>query len=187
MKPRLPGDVRGDALRARILRVDHAGELAAARIYDGQLAVLRATTSGSAIREMSAQERAHLETFERLMVKHGVRPTAFAPLWRAAGYALGAASALAGPAAAMACTAVVEEVIEAHYARQIAELDADADDISEKGERPLREVLAACREDEIAHREHALAAGAGGAPAFGPLKVVIQQGCRAAIRLSERF
>ena len=105
---RLPGDP-GDAERvARMIRVDHAGEYGAARIYDGQLAVLGRTPVGPVIRDMAEQEKAHLETFDRMLVERRVRPTALAPLWHVAGFALGAASALAGPRAAMACTVAVE-------------------------------------------------------------------------------
>lgn len=186
---RLPGDLAGAALRCRALRVDHAGELGAARIYDGQLAVLGDAPEGAAIREMAAQERRHLETFAGLMVRHRVRPTALSPLWRAAGFALGAASALAGPRAAMACTAAVEEVIEAHYARQIAALEADGgtDAESGDGERPLSAILAECRADELAHRDAALAYGAADAPGGAPARAAVRIGCRAAIWLSERF
>ena len=189
VKPRpLPGDLSGAAHRARVLRVDHAGELAAARIYDGQLAVLGDTPAGAAIREMAAHERRHLETFEGLMVRHRVRPTLFAPLWRAAGFALGAASALAGPRAAMACTVAVEREIEAHYARQIAALEADPEaDSPTGGGAPLSATLTAFREDEIAHRDAGLAASAADAPARAPLEALVRAGCRAAIRLSERF
>lgn len=186
---RLPGELMGAALRARVLRVDHAGELGAARIYDGQLAVLGDAPEGAAIREMAAQERRHLETFAGLMVRHRVRPTALSPLWRAAGFALGAASALAGPRAAMACTAAVEEIIEAHYARQISALEADGDTDAESGdsERPLSAILEACRDDELAHRNTALAHGAADAPEGAPAHAALRLGCRAAIWLSERF
>ncbi len=184
----LPGDLTGAALTARMLRVDHAGELGAVRIYDGQLAVLGTSPAAAAIRHLAKQERCHLETFERLLVRHRVRPTAFAPLWHIAGFALGAASALAGPRAAMACTVAVEEAIEAHYARQIAVLKADAETDAASGEDgPLSETLAAFRDDEIAHRDAGRAHGADDAPAAAPFGALIRTGCRAAIWLSERF
>ena len=185
----LPGDLAGADLRARALRVDHAGELAAVRILEGQLAVLGDAPAAAPVREMAAQERRHLETFERLVARDRVRPTVLAPLWHAVGFALGAASALAGPRAAMACTAAIEEAIETHYARQIVALeadpDADGEDGENGGERKLSAVLRAFRDDEIAHRDAARAHGADAAPA--PLGALVRGGCRAAIRLSERF
>ena len=182
----LPGDLAGAALRARAVRVDHAGEIGAVRILEGQLAVLGDGPAGAPIREMAAQERRHLEAFERLVARDRVRPTVFAPLWQAAGFALGAASALAGPRMAMACTAAVEEEIEAHYARQIAALEADPDaDRGKDGEEPLSATLKAFRDDEIAHRDAARTHAANVAPA--PLAALVRGGCRAAIRLSERF
>ena len=185
--PPLPGDLSGAALVARMLRVDHAGELGAARIYEGQLAVLGATRHGAAIREMAAQERRHLETFERLVARHRVRPTALAPLWRAAGFALGAAAALAGPRAAMACTVAIETEIEAHYARQIERLRAEPETDAQAGEDgPLSDTLAAFRGDELAHRDAGRAAGAEDSPAAAPIAALIRLGCRAAIGLSER-
>ena len=101
---------------ARMIRVDQAGEFGAQRIYAGQLAVMgdRAPHAGE-IAGMAEQERLHREAFDRLMAARGVRPTALQPFWYVAGYALGAATALIGPAAAMACTAAVEEEIDRHY------------------------------------------------------------------------
>ena len=110
--PRLPGDGAQENDIARMIRVDHAGEHGAVRIYAGQLAVLGHTKAGDTIRHMAAQEAEHLETFDRLIAEHGVRPTALSPIWHVAGYALGAATALMGEKAAMACTAAVEEVID---------------------------------------------------------------------------
>src|ERR1700742_2661958 len=109
-----------------MIRVDHAGEYGAVRIYEGQLAVLKrrkgAEASVETITHMAEQEQRHLKTFDRLVNERKVRPTALEPLWRVAGYALGAGTALMGEKAAMACTAAVEEVIDAHYAEQIAQL-----------------------------------------------------------------
>ena len=122
---RLPGDLSPEALVRRMIRVDHAGEDGAVRIYEGQLAVLGDSPTAEAVREMAAQERAHLETFERLMVERRVRPTVLSPLWHVAGFALGAGTALMGARAAMACTVAVEEVIEAHYAKQAESLGED--------------------------------------------------------------
>lgn len=169
--------------RAAMIRVNHAGEHGAVRIYEGQLAVLgRLTTTGETaetIRTMFDQEKRHLETFDRLVVEHGVRPTALRPLWDVAGFALGAATALMGEKAAMTCTAAVEEVIDAHYANQARAL-ADTDPA-------LHAVVEDFRRDEIEHRERARAAGGESSPAQRLLGAVIKIGCRAAIKLSEKL
>ena len=168
--------------RSTMIRVDQAGEYGATRIYAGQLAVMgdRAPLSGE-IRAMAEQEAAHLSAFDALMAKRGVRPTALQPVWSAAGYALGAATALIGPEAAMACTAAVEEEIDRHYTRQLDRLEKDGDDPE------LAEMIERFRADEREHREAALAAGAERAPGFPLLSAAIRLGCRAAIRLSERI
>lgn len=175
---RLPGDLGREALIARMLRVDHAGEYGARRIYEGQLAVLAGRPSAKPIAEMHAQEARHLEAFEDLVVARRVRPTALQPLWHVAGFALGAATALMGEKAAMACTVAVEEVIDAHYARQIDRLGED--------EAALRETLRAFRADEQAHRDTGLAEGAEEATGYAPLTAAIKAGSRLAIWLSER-
>ena len=100
-EPWLPGDLEPHQLIDRILRVDHAGEYGARRIYEGQLAVLRRTQSGTAIAHMYEQELRHLKHFEDLMVARRARPTALQPIWHVAGFALGAATALMGERAAM--------------------------------------------------------------------------------------
>ena len=106
-----------------MIRVDHAGEYGAARIYAGQLAVLGRSGSGDTLRQMQAQEQEHLDGFAELVVRRRVRPTALLPFWHVVGFALGAATAAMGERAAMACTVAVEEAIDAHYAGQIAALD----------------------------------------------------------------
>ncbi len=176
---RLPGDPRDEDRLARMIRVDHAGEYGAARIFDGQLAVLGKTDVGPVIREMADQEKAHLETFDRLLIEKHVRPTALAPLWHVAGFALGAASAIAGPRAAMACTVAVEEVIDEHYQCQLESLDEQ--------DAELAETVAKFRDDEIAHRDTGLAYGAEQAPAYGTLTGAVKAGTRLAIWLSERI
>lgn len=167
---------------ARMIRVDQAGEYGATRIYAGQLAVLgERGPHATEIRGMAVQEDAHLARFNALMAERGVRPTALQPFWSVAGYALGAATALIGPEAAMACTAAVEEEIDRHYSRQLEELEASG------AEPELAEVIEAFREDERDHRAAALAAGAERAPAYPLLSGAIRFGCRLAIRLSERI
>ena len=172
----------GEATResARMLRVDQAGEYGASRIYAGQLAVMgtRAPHSGE-VAGMAAQEEEHRRRFDALMTARGVRPTALQPLWSVAGYALGAATALIGPEAAMACTAAIEEEIDRHYTQQLDELGGRDPELSG--------MIAEFREDERGHRDAALAAGAERAPAYPLISGAIRLGCRLAIRLSERI
>lgn len=168
--------------RSEMIRVDQAGEYGATRIYAGQLAVMGAREPLSAeIRAMADQEAAHRAQFDALMARRGVRPTALQPLWSAAGYTLGAATALIGPEAAMACTAAVEEEIDRHYSAQLDELEQKGDDPE------LAAMIHEFRADERAHREAALAAGAERAPGYPLLSAAIRLGCRAAIALSKRI
>ena len=164
----------------RMVRVNQAGEYGATRIYAGQLAVMGVQAPRSReIAGMAAQEEAHREAFDALIVRRGIRPTALQPLWAAAGYALGAATALAGPEAAMACTAAVEQEIDRHYSRQLDTLGED--------DPELASLVGRFREDERAHRDTAFAAGARRAPGYPLLSGAIRLGCRLAIRLSERI
>jgi ubiquinone biosynthesis monooxygenase Coq7 len=176
---RLPGDPPSAASVSRMLRVDHAGEYGAARIYAGQLAVLRRSDTAPVLREMQAQEQMHLERFSELIARRRVRPTALLPLWHLAGFALGAATAALGERAAMACTVAVEEAIDAHYADQIADLD--------DSESELRGTLVKFRDDELQHRDTALQHGAEQAPGYRLLSAAIKAGCKVAIRISERI
>ena len=184
-KPHLarPGAGAPEARKAEMLRVDHAGELAAVHIYRGQRAVLGAAPGreaiGAQLERMEAHEAEHLAAFNRILTQRRVRPTLMAPLWRAAGFALGAGTALLGEKAAHACTEAVENVIEQHYAGQIAEL---ADD-----EPALAKDLARFRDEELAHRDEAVRSGAKQAPGYGLLSAVIGAGCRAAIAISEKI
>lgn len=163
-----------------MLRVDQAGEYGATRIYAGQLAVMgaRAPLAGE-VAAMAGQEAAHLRKFDVIMAERGVRPTALQPLWHAAGYALGAATALIGPEAAMACTAAIETEIDRHYTRQLEQLG--------DGDPEVSDLVSQCRADERAHRDTALASGAERAPAYPLLAGAIRLGCRIAIRLSEKI
>ena len=176
----LPGDLEPRALVARILRVDHAGEYGAKRIYDGQLAVLgKRSQEARQIRHMAEQELRHLRKFETLLADRRVRPTALTPLWHVAGYALGAATALMGARAAMACTVAVEEVIDEHYRRQADRLGPD--------EAELKAEILAFRDDEIGHRDTAEQAGGTTIPGYALLAGAIKAGSRLAIFLSERI
>jgi ubiquinone biosynthesis monooxygenase Coq7 len=177
--PYLPGDRAAAGDTARMIRVDQAGEYGATRIYAGQMAVLRRGRAAGAIREMAEQEQRHLTQFDRLLTERRVRPTALSPIWHIAGYALGAATALLGERAAMACTVAVEEVIDGHYAGQAERLGG--------GDPELAETIAAARADELAHRDTALAHDAEATPGYELLSGAIKTGARLAIWLSERI
>jgi ubiquinone biosynthesis monooxygenase Coq7 len=152
-----------------MIRVDQAGEYGATRIYAGQLAVMGDRgPHADRIRAMAAQEEDHRRDFDGLLAARGGRPTLLQPLWHVAGFALGAATALIGPEAAMACTAAIEQEIDAHYSRQLDDLDG-------------------ARDDEREHRETALELGAERAVAYPLLSGAIRLGCRLAIGLSERI
>ncbi|TXL69470.1 demethoxyubiquinone hydroxylase family protein, partial [Vineibacter terrae] len=125
-----PGDPTPRAFVERVIRVDQAGEFGAVRIYEGQLAALRWRGQGNSpaarkIEHMLAQEVEHRRAFDALLADRRVRPTALSPVWSVAGFALGAATALLGDAAAMACTVAVEEAIDEHYASQRDRLGDD--------------------------------------------------------------
>jgi 3-demethoxyubiquinol 3-hydroxylase len=175
----LPGDLPPGVSVQRMIRVDHAGEYGAVRIYAGQLAVLRRSPNADVVREMAEQERKHLAAFNELLARRRVRPTAMLPLWHLAGFALGAVTAALGERAAMACTVAVEEAIDAHYAGQI---DALSDD-----EAALRDRIARFRDEELHHRDTGLAHGARDAPGYRLLTAAIKAGCHAAIVISERL
>lgn len=176
---RLPGDQANADAIARMIRVDQAGEYGAVRIYAGQLAVLKSATALAAVRRMAAQEKQHLERFDALVADRRVRPTALSPVWHWAGYALGAATALLGENAAMACTVAVEEVIDEHYRRQLEAL-GDADP-------KFAKMVAEFRTDELEHRDAALAHGAAETPAYPLFSAAIKVGSRLAIWLSTRL
>jgi len=162
-----------------MIRVDQAGEYGATRIYCGQLAVLGSHPASGPITRMQSQEERHLRTFDEMMVERGVRPTLLQPLWRVAGHALGAATALMSPRAAMACTAAVETEIDRHYAKQLSALGP--------AEPDLAATISRFRDEELEHRDTALAAGAEETFGYPLLSTVIRAGCRLAIALSKRI
>ena len=175
---RLPGDPTAREVVERTIRVDHAGEYGAKRIYEGQLAVLGRTKYGPLIEHMKAQEQVHLDTFSRLIGERRVRPTALLPFWHVAGFALGAATALLGHRGAMACTVAVEEAIDEHYRAQ--------EDILGDDEAALRADIARFRAEELEHRDTGLEHEAEQAPAYRLLSAAIKTGCKIAIKVSER-
>ncbi|MCA3350994.1 MAG: demethoxyubiquinone hydroxylase family protein [Roseomonas sp.] len=175
---RLPGDPTAREVVERTIRVDHAGEYGAKRIYEGQLAVLGRTKYGPVIEHMKAQEQVHLDTFSRLIGERHVRPTALLPFWHVAGFALGAATALLGHRGAMACTVAVEEAIDEHYRAQ--------EDMLGDDEAELRADIARFRAEELEHRDTGLEHEAEQAPAYRLLSAAIKTGCKIAIKISER-
>lgn len=168
------------AARESMLRVDQAGEYGATRIYAGQLTVMGDhNPAARAIARMASQEEEHRARFDAMIAERGVRPTLLEPVWNIAGFALGAATALIGPKAAMACTAAVEAEIDRHYGEQLDQL-RDEDPV-------LAAAIVEFRADEVKHRAIALAAGAEQAPAYPLLTGAIRLGCRVAIALSKRI
>ncbi|MCG8492883.1 MAG: demethoxyubiquinone hydroxylase family protein [Sneathiellales bacterium] len=176
---RQPGDLRPEELIERMIRVDHAGEFGAVRIYEGQYAVLKKTEDAETIEHMKEQEEVHRDTFNKLLVERRVRPTALTPIWNVAGFALGAGTALLGKEAAMACTEAVEEVIDEHYQQQLDQLGED--------EAELKEVIQKFRDEEIEHRDIAREKGAAEAPGYELLTTAVKTGSKLAIWLSSRI
>ena len=173
-----PSEPRPDP--AAMLRVNQAGEYGATRIYAGQLAVLRKDSPAAhAIAGMARQEERHLERFNVLMAERRVRPTLLQPLWDVAGFALGAATALMGEKAAMACTDAVETEIDRHYGEQLEALGAS--------DPTLAADIAQFRAEELEHQATAREHGAADAVGFPVLSAVIRAGCRVAIGLSKRI
>ena len=163
-----------------IIRVDHAGEFGATRIYDGQIAVFGTKSEiGKTIKHMADQEQEHIETFEKLILNHRVRPTALLPIWNVAGYILGTATAMMGEKAAMACTVAVEEVIDEHYAEQSSALDNE--------EKDLKDTIDKFRQEELEHRDTAIEHGGEEAIGYPVMRKAIRTGSKLAIWLSERF
>lgn len=167
----------------RIVRVDHAGELGADRIYAGQMAILGKSSVGPVIQHMWDQEKEHKAKFEELIPKYRVRPTVLLPIWNVAGYVLGAGTALMGKEAAMACTVAVESVITDHYNSQLRELIS----MNEEENKELIDVIKKFRDDEMEHHDTGLHHDAELAPAYSALSNVIKTGCRVAVWLSERI
>ena len=172
-----PGDRRPDL--HSMLRVDHAGEYGATRIYAGQLAVLRAgSRAAHLVAHMAAQEDRHLARFNHLLAERRVRPTLLQPLWHVGGFALGAATALIGEKAAMACTDAVETEIDLHYAEQLEQLGDQDPELA----ADIRQFQA----EELEHRDTAREHGALEAPAYPLLSIAIRTICKAAIAVSKR-
>lgn len=173
-----PGDPREP--RAAMIRVDQAGEYGATRIYAGQLAVMGdRTPAARTINGMANQEEHHRAFFDAMMARRGVRPTLLQPFWDVAGFALGAATAAIGPEAAMACTAAIETEIDLHYQQQLDQLG--------EGDPELSTAVAKFRDEEVEHRDTAIASGAENTFGYPLMFGLIRIGCRAAIALSKRI
>ena len=166
-----------------IIRVDHAGERGAIKIYEGQLLVLKTIKQDESLKdkieEMQKQEKEHLEYFEKEIQKRKIKPTYLLPLWDVMGVALGFGSALLGKKATMLCTASVEEVIDGHYKNQLKKLGNDEKDLKKKIEK--------FKEDEINHKNMAYESGATHKGLYSIMDKIIRVGSRIAITISEKI
>lgn len=179
-KPPYPNALSKEQMIDRLLRVDHAGEYGAVRIYQGHLAVMGDHHPMSdTIKHMKAQEDVHLERFNQLIRDRGTRPSLLTPLWHVAGFALGAGTALLGEKAAMVCTEAVETVIDDHYRDQIEQLGDDEGELAAEIEK--------FRQEEVEHREIAVDHGAHEAPGYAVLSNLIKFGCKTVIKIAERI
>ena len=163
-----------------IIRIDHAGEYGATKIYDGQIAVFGKNSKiGKTIQHMADQEQEHIDKFNELILEYRVRPTALLPVWNIAGYALGASTALLGEKAAMACTVAVEKVIGEHYQEQIGLLKDD--------QKELKKTISKFRDDELEHHDIGMEHDAEKAPGYKIMTKVIEIGCKTAIAISKKI
>ena len=166
-----------------ILRVDHAGERAAIKIYEGQLLALKTIKQDEVLKDkievMKEEEKEHLEYFEKEIQKRKIKPTYLLPLWDLMSVALGFGTAMLGKKATMLCTASVEEVIEEHYQNQLKKLGND--------EKNLKEKIQKFQEDEINHKNIAYNAGATNKGLYSIMDKIIQTGSRIAITISEKI
>ncbi|MGA1112311.1 MAG: demethoxyubiquinone hydroxylase family protein [Candidatus Pelagibacter sp.] len=165
------------------IRVDHAGERGAVKIYEGQLLALNTLIKDEnlkkTIEEMKIHEKEHCEFFENEIKKRNIKPTKFLPLWDLLGVGLGFGSALLGKKAAMLCTASVEEVIDKHYLDQINQLDSK--------EKKLKSKIIKFRNDELLHKDIAYEKGATKEGAYRLLDKIIKTGSKIAINISEKI
>ena len=166
-----------------IIRVDHAGERGAIKIYEGQLLALSTIKQDedlkNIIEEMKEHEKEHLEYFEKEIQKRKIKPTYLLPLWDIMGVSLGFGTALLGKKAAMLCTASVEEVIEAHYENQLKKIGSDEKDLKIKIEK--------FKSDEVNHKNTAYDSGASKSGIYSVLDVLIRTGSKIAINISEKI
>ncbi len=170
-------------LLEEFIRVDHAGERGAIKIYEGQLLALKTFINDpelkKTIEEMQEHEKEHKEFFENEIKKRNIKPTKFLPIWDLLGVSLGFGSTLLGKKAAMLCTASVEEVIDEHYKNQIDQLGEE--------EKKLKEKIIKFREDEINHKNIAYDEGATKKGFYSILDKIIKTGSKIAINISEKI
>ena len=166
-----------------IIRVDHAGERGAMKIYEGQLLALNTFLKDEdlkkTIEKMKNQEKEHLDFFNNEIKKRKIKPTKLLPLWDLMGVGLGFGTAILGKKAAMVCTASVEEVIDNHYQKQINQLNSD--------EKDLKEKIKKFRDDELHHKDIAYESGASKDGLYLILDKIIKTGSKVAINISERI
>merc|ERR1712241_1052982 len=167
----------------KIIRVDHAGEMGASFIYQGQMALLKNTKSRDLIQEMWDHEKAHLAKFEELLVEYQVRPTVLIPVWKLAGFTLGAGCSLLGEKGAMACTVAVEALVTKHYDDQVTEMVNNNPAL----DKELIDIIKQFRDDEQSHHDIGLQHGAEEAPMYNVLTFIINIGCKYAIWISEKI
>ena len=164
------------------IRVDHAGERGAIKIYEGQLLALNTFVKNDdlkkKIEEMKVHEKEHCDYFENEIKKRKIKPTKFLPLWDILGVGLGFGSTILGKKSAMLCTASVEEVIDKHYLNQIEQLEND--------ERKLKEKIIKFRQDELHHKNIAYEEGATKKGIYSILDKIIKTGSKIAINISEK-
>ena len=165
------------------IRVDHAGERGAVKIYEGQLLALNTIVKNEdlkkTIEEMKIHEKEHCEFFEKEIKKRNIKPTKFLPIWDLLGISLGFGSTLLGKKAAMLCTASVEEVIDEHYQNQIDQLESD--------EKYLKKKIIKFREDELHHKDIAYDKGATKKGLYSIMDKIIKTGSKLAINISEKI
>ena len=165
------------------IRVDHAGERGAIKIYEGQLLALNTFVKDEnlkkTIEKMKNHEKEHLDFFNKEIKKRNIKPTKLLPLWDLLGVGLGFGSAIIGKKATMLCTASVEEVIDEHYQNQINELDSD--------EKVLKEKIKKFRDDELHHKDIAYKQGASKKGLYSILDKIIKTGSKIAINISEKI
>ncbi len=164
------------------IRVDHAGERGAVKIYEGQLLALNTLVKNEdlkkTIEEMKVHEIEHCQFFEKEIKKRNIKPTKFLPLWDLLGVGLGFGSTLLGKKAAMLCTASVEEVIDKHYLDQINQLGPD--------EKELKKKITKFRDDELQHKDIAYEEGATKKGIYSIMDKIIKTGSKIAINISEK-
>ena len=180
VKKKLEKKITDRQILEEIIRVNHAGEYGATRIYEGQIAVFGKNTNiGKTIQHMANQEQEHIEKFQNLIISERVRPTALLPLWNIAGYALGAGTAIMGEKAAMACTVAVEKVIGEHYEEQVSLLQDD--------QKKLKSTIKKFAADELEHHDIGIAHDAESTPGYKILTKIIELGCKTAIAVSKKI